>query len=87
MGDMEEFTRSRSDIVKFTKEEGHLGCLLEIESLRQSRDMVLNQMHFPEQIDCMFRVDDRMSCIDYPERNQMNNVSPRIVPGNQRTSN
>ena len=65
VGDMEEFTRSRSDIVKFTREEGHLWMSPRDRMTTPKSRHKLPNVHF-SRVDCMFRVDDRMSCIDYP---------------------
>ena len=74
VGDMEEFTRSRSDIVKFTREEGHLWMSPRDRMTTPKSRHKLPNVHF-SRVDCMFRVDDRMSCIDYPGAKRSEHVT------------
>ena len=75
MGDVEEFARSvRPDLLRFTKEEGKLWMSPRDRIITAKSRHRRPNLHF-SRIDCMFRVDDRTTCMDYPGAKRSEHVT------------
>ena len=75
VSDVEEYTRSVSpDLLKFTREEGKLWMSPRDRMTTPKSRHKSPNLHF-SRIDCMFRVDDRTPCMDYPGAKRSEHVT------------